>query len=91
MREMDKDIQGAITWVVERHQKLLNRFLFLAASLPTFGRDHDHDVRRFVNGLGNWVRANEAWSFSSARYFGDKGLAIQKSRIISLLPRMTVG
>ncbi|KAH7322510.1 terpenoid synthase [Stachybotrys elegans] len=30
--------------------------------------------------LGNWVRANDQWSYESARYFGDRGLEVMKTR-----------
>lgn len=40
----------------------------------------------YVDGLGQWVRGNDDWTFESHRYFGDKGLEIQKTRLMTLLP-----
>ena len=30
--------------------------------------------------LGQWIRGHDEWNFGSGRYFGDKGLHIQKTR-----------
>ena len=38
----------------------------------------------YIDGIGNWVRANDAWSFESQRYFGPKGLEIQAARVVQL-------
>jgi Delta6-protoilludene synthase len=39
---------------------------------------------RYTEGLGNWVRANDQWSFESARYFGSHGLEIMKTRVVMI-------
>ena len=41
----------------------------------------------YIEGIGNWVRANDAWSFESQRYFGPKGLEIQAARVVQLQPK----
>ena len=48
----------------------------------------DADVARYIDGIGNWVRANDSWSFESQRYFGTKGLEIQEARVVTLFPRV---
>ncbi|EPE04338.1 terpenoid synthase [Ophiostoma piceae UAMH 11346] len=40
----------------------------------------------YVEGLGNWVRGNDQWSFESLRYFGKNGPQVQKTRLVELTP-----
>lgn len=78
----------AISWVKDEHENLVQSFLATAKSLPSFGDGIDAEVRSYVDGLGQWVRANEAWSFESARYFGCEGSDVQKHRRVKILPRL---
>lgn len=36
----------------------------------------------YVFTSGQWIRGHDEWNFGSGRYFGDKGLDIQKSRLV---------
>ncbi|KAM4064115.1 delta(6)-protoilludene synthase [Hirsutella rhossiliensis] len=47
----------------------------------------DLDIETYVDGMGNWVRANVQWSFESERYFGNKSGRVMTTRRMSLLPR----
>jgi hypothetical protein len=87
MSQLDLDAQGALNWVAGYHAALENRFNVAYSSLPRFGGPLDLEFQRYVDGLGNWVRANDQWSFESARYFGTRGLEIIKSRTLNLLPK----
>lgn len=69
------------------HAALENRFNVAYSSLPRFGGPLDLEFQSYVDGLGNWVRANDAWSFESARYFGNRGLEIMETRTVNLLPK----
>ncbi|KAF7330915.1 Terpene cyclase [Mycena venus] len=72
-------VQGAVDRVSTIHDRLAAQFLAVFHSLPSFGSPAvDNMVRRYVDGLGNWVRANECWSFESWRYFADDGPRVQK-------------
>ncbi|KAK7021884.1 hypothetical protein VNI00_017173 [Paramarasmius palmivorus] len=84
------DIQGALDRVASLHDQLSREFLEALPTVPTFEDPAiNSEVSIYVEGLGNWVRANDCWCFESHRYFGPKGLEIQKSRIVTLLPRVT--
>jgi hypothetical protein len=47
----------------------------------------DTELARYVDGLGNWVRASGQWGFESERYFGKKGPEIEKNRWVRLSPK----
>lgn len=88
MHEHDLDVQGAMDHIGELHDRLLKSFLLTKDRLPSWGEPIDSQVARYVHGLGNWVRANDQWSFESQRYFGTKGLDIMKHRRVEMLPKL---
>ncbi|KZV89536.1 terpenoid synthase [Exidia glandulosa HHB12029] len=79
------DLDGALQWLEDYHGHLVTGFLDGRAALPSFGGECDVGVTQYVEGLGNWVRANESWSFESQRYFGSQGLETQRHRRVELL------
>ena len=88
MHQHGTDIHGAMEWIASCHQQLLEKFLEMFEDLPQWTPEVDIQVARYVDGLGNWVRANDSWSFESQRYFGTKGLEIQETRVVALLPKV---
>nr|GAT56737.1 predicted protein [Mycena chlorophos] len=83
-------VQDAINHVAMKHSHLAKEFLEVAHAIPEFDTPEPEEmVRRLVDGLGNWIQANECWSFETWRYFQDDGLRVQKERSVSLLPRNT--
>ena len=88
MHQFDTDIQGAMDYIGEQHDGLAEAFLLNKDHLPSWGEPIDSQVARYVDGLGNWVRANDQWSFESQRYFGTEGLDILKHRAVKLLPKV---
>jgi hypothetical protein len=89
MKQLGLDAQGALNWIAGYHAGLESRFNLAYASLPRFGGPLDLEFQSYVDGLGNWVRANDAWSYESARYFGTRGPEIMVTRTVNLLPRKT--
>ncbi|KZV89553.1 terpenoid synthase [Exidia glandulosa HHB12029] len=81
-------LERALQWVDELHDDLARSFLDAVATVPSFGAEYDSNVRHFIDGVAQWVRANEAWSFESQRYFGACGLKVQKERRVVLMPRV---
>ena len=80
-------LEEAINHITSMHDSMASRFIALSKTLPSFGSPEvDEMASRYVDGLGNWIRANECWSFESWRYFRDAGLQIQKDRVVELLP-----
>ncbi|KAJ7474192.1 terpenoid synthase [Mycena latifolia] len=62
MHQYNISPQQAMNWISDLHETNVNEFLALWASIPTFGGPLDREVRTYADGLGNWVRANDAWS-----------------------------
>ncbi|KAB5518870.1 terpenoid synthase [Coniochaeta sp. 2T2.1] len=90
MNQLNLDAQGALNWVAGYHAALENHFNAAYSSLPRFGGPLDLEFQSYVDGLGNWPRANDQWSYESARYFGNRGLEIMKTRTLHLLPKAEV-
>jgi len=89
MKEQNLGVQGAIDWI-ERYTAVLHEsFLANVANLPSWSEDVDKRVEIYVNCLGQWIRGNDDWTFESGRYFGDKGLLVQKNRLVAILPPST--
>jgi hypothetical protein len=88
MHHNKTDVQGAMDWVSNHHEGLVARFMDLYENkIPKFGEPVDTELAQYVDGVGNWVRASEQWHFESGRYFGGKGLEIQKTRWVTFLPK----
>ncbi|KAJ7721503.1 terpenoid synthase [Mycena metata] len=85
MRQFGIDLTSAVLWVKNYHSDLVQKFFTVVDELPHWGKTEiDDHVANYVQGLGNWVRANDAWSFESQRYFGTKGLDVQAHRVVRL-------
>lgn len=91
MHHNKTDVQGAVDWVSNWLKDLEARFMDLYENkMPKFGEPVDTELGQYVDGIGNWVRANDQWHFESERYLGKKGLEIQKTRWVTLLPKKMV-
>ncbi|CAK7229979.1 hypothetical protein SCUCBS95973_007417 [Sporothrix curviconia] len=85
-------VQDAMDWVAAYHDELADRF-FVLYRQATAGNASDavsdavsDAAKQYAYGLGNWVRANDQWSFESCRYFGARGAEVQKTRAVELMP-----
>ena len=88
MHHNKTDIQGAMDWVYQYHKEVQAEFMDIYENkIPKFGEPVDTELAQYVDGIGNWVRANVGWSYESGRYFGKKGKEIQKTRWVTLLPK----
>lgn len=90
MNQLGLDVQGALDWIGILHDQLAGRFLSDYRRIPSFGPRLDLDVMVYCDGLGNWVRGNDQWSFESERYFGKEGIKVLKERKVKLLPKASV-
>ncbi|KAI0058755.1 terpenoid synthase [Artomyces pyxidatus] len=86
MRQKGLDMEASLDWVTQYHSDCLAEFLELRRNLPSFGPELDDTVAEYVDGVAQWVRGGDCWSFESRRYFGDRGLEVQKVRKVDLLP-----
>ncbi|KAH0584468.1 hypothetical protein H2248_010004 [Termitomyces sp. 'cryptogamus'] len=87
MHQKKIGLSEAVNWIGDHHSKLGQQFLNDLKHVPHFDKMIELDVKHYLDGLGNWVRANECWSFESHRYFGMSGREVQQSRKVVLLPR----
>lgn len=54
-------------------------------NLPSWGKEEDVEVRRYVDACGHVARANMLWSFKSGRYLNeDQGKKVRDTRILDL-------
>ncbi|KAH8982765.1 isoprenoid synthase domain-containing protein [Lactarius hatsudake] len=88
MHQHKTDIQGAMNWVDDRHKELEAKFMDLYENkIPKFGEPVDTELARYVDGIGNWVRANDQWDFETERYFGKEAPEVGRTRWVTLLPK----
>ncbi|KAG1768062.1 terpenoid synthase [Suillus placidus] len=87
MLEFGLDIGSAMGWAAAYHTKLEKRFTDGLAKIPSWGPSTDIVVKKYIDGLGNWVRASDCWSFDIQRYLGTMGAEIQQSRLVPLLSK----
>ncbi|KAH9940764.1 terpenoid synthase [Epithele typhae] len=45
------------------------------------------DLAFYVDGVLNWPRGNDCWTFESMRYFGIDGPRVQRERVVELYPK----
>ncbi|KAF8999489.1 isoprenoid synthase domain-containing protein [Cyathus striatus] len=87
MHQLKLNVQEPIDWIAELSDNITNKFLDDYRKVPSWGPEIDEDVQKYVDALGNWVRANTQWCFESHRHFGKDGLYIMREITIELLPR----
>ncbi|KAL0574477.1 hypothetical protein V5O48_007491 [Marasmius crinis-equi] len=64
MDQYQTDIAGALEYIAGLHDQLFEDFMELVPKVPKFGDEElDRQVSTYVDGLGNWVRASDCWSF----------------------------
>ncbi|KAG1839501.1 isoprenoid synthase domain-containing protein [Suillus tomentosus] len=87
MLELDFDRGSAMAWAAHYHAEVQKRFIDGHAKVPSWGPSVDVLVKEYLNGVANLARACHSWSYEGQRYFSTKGLEIQQTRLIPLLPR----
>ncbi|KIN06849.1 hypothetical protein OIDMADRAFT_107833 [Oidiodendron maius Zn] len=88
MHQLGLNIDSAVAWAVRYQTDLQEKFLQQWRNVPCFEPGLNNDVSEYIFHLANWPRASDTWSFESARYFGSKGLDVQKCRYVLLLPKV---
>lgn len=61
-------LQEAIQRAAELHDNEVRAFIELETQLPSFGKDIDYQLKRYVFSLRSWVRGSLDWHFISGRY-----------------------
>ena len=88
MNEKGFDPDGALDWVSTMYEQVLSKFQVQSRTLPSWGPAIDSEVNNFVERMCLWIRGHDSWSFESERYFGTKGVEIQRLRMMPLLPKV---
>ncbi|KZT54879.1 terpenoid synthase [Calocera cornea HHB12733] len=81
MYEKGLGIQEAMDFVGEMFGAVVDKFLSVKASLPTWGPDVDQHVQHYIQGLEYWVIGSTEWCFWTKRYFED-GMQVRNTRIV---------
>jgi hypothetical protein len=64
MHELKTSLDGALEWISRLHDDLVDTFLEEFQNVPSWNMSSlDMQVARYIDSLGNWVRANDTWSF----------------------------
>ena len=87
MHQHGLTLPEAMEWAAKYHEQVEEKFLDRVKSVPSWGKDIDEQVAAYIEHLAGWPRGNDCWSFESGRYFGSKGLEVQKTRRVALLPK----
>ena len=88
MHQMKTDLDGAMKCAAEYYSKSRRKFLEGLNKVPSWGEEIDIQVQQYLNGIAYWPQGNYCWSFESGRYFGNKGLEYQRTRLVPLLPKV---
>lgn len=90
MHEHSLKLQDALYWLDEYAKETIDKFQEHRASLPSFGSaEVDAAIIEYINRMARCVRGYDSWSYETVRYYGDRGLEVQKSRQITLMPKQT--
>jgi hypothetical protein len=88
MHEDSVSAQDALDWIGRLHAERLRKFDTVKAELRSWGPEIDRDVARYIEGLAQGIRGIDSWSFETPRYFGEKAEEVQKTRLVTLLPKV---
>ena len=87
MHQLNLTLPDAVKWAVTYYDETKKKFLDGMKRIPSWGKEIDEQVAMYVAQLAVWPRGNACWCFESGRYFGSKGLGVQKTRQVKLLPK----
>lgn len=87
MHQFNLDFEEAMKWVVAYHVEVERKFLDGLKRVPSFGPKLDEQVQKYLQGLANWPRGNDCWTFESRRYFGSHGGEVKRTRLVPLYPK----
>ncbi|KAJ3556956.1 hypothetical protein NP233_g11858 [Leucocoprinus birnbaumii] len=88
MAEHDMDVPSAMAWNNNFAKFRVSEFLSNFKRLPSWGQAIDDEVQLYLDSMGYLIRAVDAWSFETGRYWGKRGKEIQRTRVVTLDPDM---
>lgn len=88
MEHHKKGVQEAIDHAANLFKETIETFYENKGNVPSFG-DHklDSDVKKYVNGLQDWISGSIYASYEMDRYFGNEGVRVKETGIMTLLPK----
>ncbi|EED80610.1 predicted protein [Postia placenta Mad-698-R] len=90
MESQGLGMQDAIDYAGDLCKQIMNVFTENKDLLPSWGAAVDADVQIYVQGLQDWIVGNLHWSFLTEHYFGKRGAEIKATRILEVLPQLSV-
>lgn len=71
VKELRIPVQEAFDWIGRYHDGLVDQFLSIYGNkIPVFEDDKvNAELKEYLDGVGNWVRANDCWSFEVCIFF----------------------
>ncbi|KAJ7654615.1 isoprenoid synthase domain-containing protein [Mycena polygramma] len=90
MHRFNIDLHDAMAVVCDHHTELEGKFLAAMKTVASFGSEVDEELQEYIQHLAGWPRSNDCWNFEGGRYFGSKGLEIQKTRCVPLMPKIHI-
>ncbi|KDR82150.1 hypothetical protein GALMADRAFT_222029 [Galerina marginata CBS 339.88] len=85
MAEQNLDVQAAINWLERYLAGVVAAFLEDIDQMPSWGKEVDQRVKICINAIAQATRGIDDWCFECGRYFGRKGLEIQKTRVMTIM------
>lgn len=85
MAELQLGLQEAIDWIIELYLEKIDDFLTGYRHLPYFPTESAQvnlELLKYMDTLGNWIRANDQWSFEVCLYF--TGFSFSKLPVVNL-------
>ncbi|KAJ7058082.1 isoprenoid synthase domain-containing protein [Mycena amicta] len=86
MHHQGLDLVAAAEFVGEMCKESIDRFKALRKRVPSWGEPIDSHVKRYVQGLADWIVGITYWSFTSERYFGKALKTVRDTKRVQLLP-----
>jgi hypothetical protein len=84
MQEHQMSVSAAMEWLENFGKHRVTTFLNGIEDLPSWGEEIDADVQRYVESIGYLVRGADAWSYESERYWGERGMEIEATRVVTI-------
>ncbi|XP_006456413.1 hypothetical protein AGABI2DRAFT_195544 [Agaricus bisporus var. bisporus H97] len=80
-------VPAAMSWLEDFGKSRVKVFLDGVEKLPSWGPEIDGRVREYIDSVGYLVRGADAWSYESERYWGNKGQEVQRTRVVTIVPK----
>nr|QOX59520.1 linalool/nerolidol synthase [Cyclocybe aegerita] len=98
MHERNLSLQEAFDWLASYAAGVVKGFKTNLNRVPSFSELEDHSlhgegmlrdrIQRYIDGLGQAVRAEDDWAFETTRYHGQNGPQIKLTRMLTIRPQV---